>query len=288
MNRMLWFFLLASCFLLPAYSQYPRTLKDDLGREIVLKAAPKRIVSMLPSITETVCAIGACQHLVATDTYSDWPEAIKKLPKVGGLYDPNPELIVSLKPDLVLLSVYGKLQEVLEKAGIVTFAISTETYDDIFRSTRLLGQVLNLRSEAERLVSRIQNEVYAVETRAAKANERPSVYYEIDPTPYSVGPDSFIGVLIGKARGQNIIPKELGPFPQVSPELVVQKNPAIIVLTHSGAADLKKRPGWAAIAAVKNDRLCNFAGAGDNLLSRPGPRVAESLKLLIECFHGKK
>jgi iron complex transport system substrate-binding protein len=281
--------LLLSSFLFPLSSlslaQYPRTLTDDLGRSITIKSEPKRIITMFPSVTETVCAMGACGRLIASDTYSDWPETAKKLPKVGGLYDPNPELIVSLKPDLVLLSVYGKLQEVLEKAGIVTFAIKTESYEDIFRTARLLGQVLNLRSEAERLVSRVQSEIYAVESKAAKTSERPSVYYEIDPTPYSVGPDSFIGVLIAKARGQNIVPKELGPFPQVNPELVVQKNPAIIILTHPGEADLKKRPGWAGIKAVQTNRLCSFVGEGDNLLSRPGPRVAEGLKLLVACLH---
>lgn len=287
MNRIFWLFL--SSFLFPPSSvvlaQYPRTLTDDLNRSITLKAEPRRIVTMLPSITETVCAIGACGRVIATDSYSDWPESVKRLPKAGSLYDANPELIVSLKPDLVLVSTYGKLQEVLEKAGIVTFGVQTESYDDIFRTARLLGQVLNLRSEAERLVSKVQSEVYAVESKAAKASERPSVYYEIDPTPYSAGPESFIGVLIAKARGHNIIPKELGPFPQVSPELVVQKNPAIIVLTHSGVADLKKRPGWGNVKAIQTNRLCSFMGESDNLLSRPGPRVAEGLKLLVACFH---
>ncbi len=282
MKRLLfWFLLLGSL----ALAQFPRTITDDLGRTVVLKAEPKRIVAMLPSVTETVCALGACERLVATDNYSDWPELVKKLPKAGGLYNPNPELIVSLKPDLVLVSKYGKLREVLDKAGIATFAVKTESYDDIFRSARLLGKVLGLEAQSERLVAQIQTQVYRVESMAAKAATRPTVYYEIDPTPYTVGPESFIGVLISKARGVNIVPKELGLFPKISPELVVLKNPQVIILTHPGLADLKNRPGWAGLAAVKENRICQFTGQGDNLLSRPGPRVAEGLKLLVGCLH---
>jgi len=290
MKRILWFIGLALSVQLAAVglAQYPRTLTDDLGRSVTLKAAPKRLVVMLPSLTETICALGACGRIVGVDTYSNFPEAVNKLPKVGGLYDPNLEAILALKPDLVLISVYGKLQEPLEKAGVPTFALKIESYDDITRTTRLLGQILNLRSEAERLIAKIQAQVYAVEAKAAATKDRPTVYYEIDPTPYTAGPDSFIGVLIAKARGVNIIPKELGAFPQISPELVVQKNPDVIVLTHPGLADLKKRPGWSGIKAVKTGRICDFSSqADDDLLSRPGPRVAQGLQLLVTCFHGK-
>ncbi|RIH83300.1 Vitamin B12-binding protein [Calidithermus terrae] len=282
--KRVWLFVLSLLFSL-AFAQFPRTLKDDLGREVTVQAAPKRVVAMLPSISETVCAMDACGRLVGVDDYSDYPAQVTRLPRVGGLYNPNLEAIVALKPDLVFVSVYGKLHEGLEKAGVKTFAIKTESYDDIFRTIRLLGRVLGLEGQGERLVARVQKEVFEVESLAAKAKNRPTVYYEIDPTPYSVGPDSFIGVLIAKARGVNILPKELGLFPQVSPELVVQKNPQVIILTHPGLADLKKRPGWAGIRAVQAGRFCSFTGDGDNLLSRPGPRVAQGLKLLVACLH---
>lgn len=280
--------LVCSFWMVALAAPYPLSLKDDLGRNITLKAQPGRIITMLPSLTETLCAMGACGRIVAVDDYSDWPEQVKKLPKIGGLYNPNPEAIVALRPDLVLVSKYGKVQETLEKAGITTFALDAEGYDDIFRATRTLGQLLNLSAASERLIAQIQRDVYKAESLVANVKNRPTVYYEIDPTPYSVGADSFIGALIAKARGINVIPKELGAFPQVSPELVVQKNPSLIVVTHPGAAELSKRPGWSNIAAIKNNRVCTFLGEKDNLLSRPGPRVAEGLRLLIECFHGKK
>ncbi|GAA5335733.1 MULTISPECIES: ABC transporter substrate-binding protein [Thermus] len=267
---------------------FPVTLTDDLGRQVTLKAPPKRIVSMLPSVTETVCALGACDRLVATDDYSDWPESVKRLPKAGGLYNPNPELIVSLKPDLVLVSRYGRLYETLERAGLTVFVVRTETYEDIFKTVRTLAQLLGLPSQGERLVAQIQREVYGEEVRAAKAKARPRVYYEIDPTPYTVGPESFIGVLIQKARGVNIVPKELGLFPKIAPEFVVEKNPEVIVATYPGAREtIQSRPGWNRVRAVQTGRICVFTGGEDSLLSRPGPRVAQGLKLLVDCFHGR-
>ena len=270
-------------------TQYPLTVTDDLGRKVTLAAEPQRIVVMLPSATETLCAIGACEKIVATDKFSDWPPEVKKLPKAGGLYDPNVELIVSLKPDLVIASKYGKLVERLAKAGIPAYAVKTETYEDIFKTARKLGLLVNREAEAEALVARIQKEVYALESKAAKAKTRPSVYYEIDPTPYTVGPDSFIGVLIQKARGKNIVPRELGLFPKISPEFVVAKNPEVIILGDAPYGvtleKIRARPGWDRIRAVKEGRVCELKKEETNVVHRPGPRVAQGLRVLIRCIH---
>ena len=272
--------LAALSVLLALAFAFPLTLQDDLGRTVTLKAPPKRIVTMLPSVTETVCALGACDRIVATDDYSDWPESVKRLPKAGGLYNPNPEL--------VLVSKYGRLYETLERAGLTVYAVRTETYEDIFKTVRTLGRLLGLPAEAERLVAQIQKEVYQEEARAAKARSRPRVYYEIDPTPYTVGPESFIGVLISKARGVNIVPKELGLFPKISPEFVVEKDPEVIVATYPNALEtIRSRPGWSRIQAVRTGRICVYTGGEASLLSRPGPRVAQALRLLVDCFHGR-
>ncbi|MBO1437348.1 ABC transporter substrate-binding protein [Meiothermus sp. CFH 77666] len=278
--------LLSAVFLSLAFAQFPRTVTDDQGRTLTLPKAPQRIVTMLPSATETICSLSeeACKRIVATDQFSNWPERVKGLPKAGGLINPNPELIISLKPDLVIVNS-PRIVEPLERAGIPVYITRPQTYADIFRTARAYGELLGLRAEAERLVARIQTEVFALESRAVKARVRPLVYYEIDPTPYTAGPGSFIGVLIQKARGQNIIPAELGNFPKISPELVVQQKPQVIVVTHPEVAAIKNRPGWAGLPAVQQNRICAFSGEATDLLSRPGPRVAQGLKLLIECLH---
>ena len=270
-------------------TSYPLVVTDDLGRQVTIPAEPQRIVVMLPSATETLCSIGACDKIVATDDYSNWPAEAAEKPKAGGLYNPNVELIASFEPDLVISSKYGKLTEALEKLGITVYALDAQTYDDIFRTARDLGRLVNREAEAEALVARVNQQVYALESRAARATDRPTVYYEIDATPYTVGPDSFIGTLIKKARGENIIPAELGLFPKISPELVVEKNPEVIVLGDAPygvtAAKIAERPGWAGIRAIQDGRVCELTKEQTDVLHRPGPRVAEGLKVLIDCFH---
>lgn len=265
-------------------AQYPKTLRDDLGRQVTLKAAPQRLVSMIPSASETLCALGVCARLVGVDTYSNWPPELARTPKVGSLFDASPERIVALKPDLVIVSIYSKLHEALEQAGIATFAVNAETYDDIFRTTLLLGAVVGTPQAAQQLADRVKREVYQAETRALASQTRPSVYLEIDPTPYSAGPDSFLGILLGKARGLNIIPRELGLFPQISAELVLQRNPQVIVVAHP-LGGLAQRPGWNRLRAVQNNRICTLTPEQTDLVSRPGPRVAQAIDLLYRCIH---
>ncbi len=281
--------LLAILLGLALATSYPLVTKDDLGRSVTIPAEPARIVVMLPSATETLCAIDACDKIVATDDYSNWPPEAAKKPKAGGLYNPNVELIASFEPDLVISSKYGKLTEALTKLGITVYAINTQTYDDIFSTARKLGLLVNREAQAEALVARINQQVYALETAAAKAGDRPSVYYEIDATPYTVGPNSFIGTLIDKARGRNIIPAKLGLFPKISPELVVEKNPQVIILGDAPygvtAAKIAARPGWSGIRAVKEGRVCELSKAQTDVVHRPGPRVAEGLEVLINCIH---
>jgi iron complex transport system substrate-binding protein len=282
-------FLLALLASLALATSYPLVVTDDLERTVTIPAEPQRIVVMLPSATETLCAVGACDRIVATDDYSNWPAEVAEKPKAGGLYNPNVELIASFEPDLVITSKYGKLTEALERLGLTTYAVNTQTYEDIFRTARNLGRLVNREAEAEALVARINQQVYALETQAAKAKERPTVYYEIDATPYTVGPGSFIGVLIAKARGVNVIPAELGLFPKISPELVVEKDPEVIVLGDAPhgvtAAKVAERPGWAGIRAIRDGRVCELTKAQTDVIHRPGPRVAEGLRVLIDCFH---
>ena len=282
-------FLLALFFSLALATSYPLVVSDDLGRTVTIPSEPKRIVVMLPSATETLCAVGACDLVVATDDYSNWPPEVADKPKAGGLYNPNVELIASFEPDLVVTSKYGKLTEALEQLGLTVYAVDTQTFEDIFRTARNLGRLVNREAEAEALVARINREVYALESQAAKAKERPTVYYEIDATPYTVGPGSFIGTLINKARGVNAIPAELGLFPKISPELVVEKDPEVIVLgdaPHGVTAEkVAARPGWSGIRAVRNGRVCELSQEAIDTIHRPGPRVARGLEVLIHCLH---
>ena len=268
-----------------AATTYPLTLTDDLGRRVILQAEPRRVVSVLPSTTETLCALGLCERLVGVDDYSDFPASVNKLPKVGGLYNPNIEAMVALKPDLVVVSKYGKLAESLAAAGITVMAINPETYDEVLSKTLVLGRVMNREAQAKILVIQMRRDIAKIEILTKNAVRKPTAYYEVDPTPYTVGPNSFIGVLLGKAGAVNIIPASLGDFPKISPELVVQQNPQLILGVDLATA--KARPGWANIAAVKSGRVTAIVpgSALDNLLTRPGPRLPLALAALAKIVH---
>ena len=261
---------------------YPLTVQDDLGRSVTIKAEPKRIIALLPSHTETVFALGAGSSVVGRDDYSDFPAQAIELPKVGGLYNPNLEAILALKPDLVLNSEYGELTPKLEKAGITVWAGSAQGFEDVFATITVIGKIVNREAAASALNAKIRADVREIET-ITRAVKKVSVYYEIDPTPYTVGPNSFIGVLLAKAGGQNIVPAKLGDFPKISPELVVEAKPQVII--GASREDIGKRPGWSALPAVLQNRVFQLTPEQDNLVSRPGPRIAQGLKVLAKILH---
>ena len=263
-------------------TKYPLTVKDDLGNTVVIKKEPLKIISMLPSNTETVCALGVCDRLIGRDDYSDFPKSVEKVQAFGGLYNPNVEAIIAAKPDLVLASKYGKLTERLAQAGVPVIAVNAETYQDIFKKTTLLGKVLNREKEAKALNIKVQAEVKKYEI-LAKTVKTPRVYFEIDPAPYSIGPNSFMGVILTKAGAQNIIPAELGDFPKISPELVIEKNPQVML--GLSLADAQKRPGWTTIDAVKNKKVIEIPWELNLMLGRPGPRIGEALQGLVKLLH---
>ena len=261
-------------------------LRDDLGRRVDVPAPPQRIVSLLPSLTETVCALGACDRLVAVGRFDDWPPAIRGLPRVGDLDQVSVERIVALHPDLVLLSNSQRAANRLGELGIPAFAIETDRYQDIARSIRLVGALLGRPRRAAALIAQLRAQVRRVSAAAiaARHGASPSVYFEVDPAPYAAGPDSYIGALLTRLGVRNIVPANLGLFPLLNPEFVVRANPDIIVVSRIDARRLASRPGWAGIRAVRERHLCVFPAAVRDTIVRPGPRVIDGLRALASCF----
>jgi iron complex transport system substrate-binding protein len=266
-------------------TSYPLILKDDLGRNVKLERQPIRIVSMMPSHTETLFAVGAGDSVIGIDEYSNFPQPeTEKLPKTGNGFAPNLEAIVALKPDLVLTdeSSGSKLVQNLEKLGITVYAGVAQSYNDVFEKINVIGKITNHEKNALNLITKMRTELNAIQAKVAKL-PRVSVYYEVDPTPYAAGSSSFIGALISKAGGNNIVPAKLGAFPQISPELVIRSNPSVIL--GANLADLLKRPGWDKIAAVKTGRVVRFSSEEDDAISRPGPRLPIALRALAKALH---
>ncbi|MFC6592694.1 ABC transporter substrate-binding protein [Deinococcus lacus] len=277
--------LVLSALSTAAATSYPFSVTDDLGRRVTLRREPVRIVSMLPSHTETLAALGAGSKLIAIDEYSNYPRDLSsRLPKVGNSFTPDLEKILALKPDLVLTddSASSKLVQRLEAAGIPVYAGMPQTYNEVFESIVVLGRVTNREAGATRLIVQMRRELSALEKSVVNL-PKVSTYYEIDPTPYSVGPNSFIGKLIDKAGGRTIVPAKLGDFPKIDPELIVQARPEVII--GMTLAEARARPGLRGVPAVQKGRVYQPTPEENDALSRPGPRLPQALRALIKALH---
>ena len=278
--------ILALCFTAVAFAATPIVLTDAGHHELRFEESPRRIVSLLPSLTESVCELGECARLVATDIYSNWPESVQNLPKTGGLEDVQIEQVVRAKPDVVLLAHAPRVLDHLRSLGIVTFEFNARTYQDIATNVTTLGVLLGVPQRAASLNAQIEQSVaqVAAETRQRLGARSPLVYYEVDPGPYGAGPDSFIGVELSRLGARNILTPDMGLFPKLNPEYVVRANPNVIMISPKEAANLVNRPGWSEIRAVREQRVCSFAPEERDTIVRPGPRISEGLKALSDCL----
>ena len=260
------------------------TLRDDRGATVVLPASTERIVSLLPSLTESVCALGACARLVGTDRFSNWPASVLTLPKLGGLEDAQIERIVALRPDVVLLSTSARVTDRLEALGLKVLVLESRDHADVKRSLGTIAQLLGAPAEAERVWAGIERETRAAVDRVPATLRGQRVYFEVDTTPYAAGPASFIGETLARLGLANAVPAELGPFPKLNPEYVVRLQPDIVMAVKANLADMPKRPGWSALRALKDERACGFSSERYELLIRPGPRMGEAAGVIADCL----
>lgn len=277
--------LLFALLLGPAHAQAPAKveIKDDLGHTTQWSRPPQRIVTLLPSLTETVCALGACERLVGVDRYSNFPEAVNKLPKLGGLDDTQVETIVSLKPDVVLLAPSSRVTDRLRSLGLTVVTLEAKSYADVQRVLDKIGTLLQVR-DAQAVWRRIDALVGAAAQSIPPQTRGTLVYYEVDRSPYAAGPVSFMGETMARLGLKNIITPEMGPFPKISPEYVVRAAPQLIMIGKRNADGLFQRPGWDRIPAIRDQRVCVFDAQQSDVLARPGPRMGEAAQIMAQCL----
>lgn len=264
----------------------PVSVADDRGVVLTFDAPPQRIISLLPSLTESICALGKCANLVGIDRFSNWPKSIQDLPKLGGMADINLERIVQLKPDVVLLEKASPVITRLNDLGIKTFALDVKSMEDEERALKKLDLVLGT-SESARVWNQIQQEITRANKQLNLDGKTLRVYFEVNPAPFAAGRSSFIGEILTRLGLTNIIPESLGPFPKINPEFVVQSKPDLILLSESTATDIQKRPGWNTIPAVSKNRICTFNAQQNDVLVRPGPRMGEAAFIISQCIQEK-
>ena len=269
-------------------------VRDDRNREVVLQHPPQRIVSLLPSLTETVCVLGQCDKLVGVDRYSNWPQSVEKLPRLGGGIDPQLESVLALKPDLVLMATSARGADRLQALGLTVLIFEPRTYADVQRVLQQLALALGVSAkEGEALWRSMQDEVKAAAQTVPEALRGQRVYIEVSAAPYGASEGSFMGETLQRLGARNILPASMGPFPKVNPEFVVQAQPDLIMVGDSQLASMRTRPGWSNLRAMRAQRVCHFKPAQSDVLVRPGPRMGEGARLMAHCLsqmgaHGRQ
>ena len=269
---------------------YPLSLEDGLGRTVEIAGAPQHIVSLTPATTEMLFAIGAGGQVVGRDMFSDFPAEAKNVEDIGGSFgEYNTEAIVNLQPDLVLAGGINppELVASLEGLGLNVYFVSNPTTLEELDSVLLtMGLISGHETEAKTLVSDLQARVKVIDAKLAGVSAKPMVYYELDATPFTAGPGTFVDQLIARAGGTNFGEKMESAWAQISLEQLVLADPDMIVLGDSAYGETPEtvaaRPGWDKLSAVKNQLVYPF---DDNLVSRPGPRLVDGLEALAKLIH---
>ena len=265
-------------------------LRDDLNRVVTLPAPARRIVSLSPAATENLFAVGAGRFVVGVTAADDYPLEVKKLPKAGDFGSPRYEVLVSLKPDLVVaesgtLSA-DTVRRIAERAGIPVFAQVSARYVDVEKHLRQLETLTNLPRGADKSVAALR----AAETKVRKlaAGRKPvSVFFEVSRSPlYAAGDTSFIGDLIRIAGGTNAVRAGNTPYPMVSRESLVVADPDVYITAFGGAApEIRAAPPLPApLNILRASRTGHVFTLPVDLLFRPTPRLAVGLALLAQAL----
>jgi iron complex transport system substrate-binding protein len=265
----------------------PISVTDQRGVRVVFAQPPQRIVSLLPSLTESVCALGQCARLVGTDRYSNYPPSVQALPRVGGGIDPSIEAVVALKPDVVLMSMSSRATARFESLGIKVLAFEPVSHADVHTMLDKLGVLLGVPTErgAAVLWRDIEAGMQAAAQSITPAARRQKVYFEINRGPYGAGESSFIGETLRRLGVGNIVPPALGTFPKLNPEFILRAQPDLIILSQRSLMADTPYPGWQALTAVRQQRLCHFDEKMGDVLVRSGPRMAEAARWLAQCVN---
>lgn len=266
-------------------TEYPLTVTDTTGTELVFDQAPERIVSTSPSETEILYALGLGDRIVAVSDYCNFPEEAQSKPKIGGVSQPNLEAVLAAEADLVVggISMKEAVVDQFREHQLKLYKVEPYTLQDVLDNILRIGQITDTQEAAEALVAKMSGEKQLVVDAVSDLTEEEKlkVYIEFSPG-WTVGKGEFMDELVTLAGGVNIA-SELEGWNKIDPEMIIKDNPDVIIfpvgITDSDSGKLledviKERSGWSEIEAVKNDRL---VGLDKDVLSRPGPRLTEGL-----------
>lgn len=270
---------------------YPYTVTDSTGKEFTFEAAPERIVSLAPSETETLFALGLDEQVAGVSDLDDYPEAVKDKPRMGG-FQVNVEAIVAAQPDLILAAsvIDEATVKNLTDMGYKVFQSNPKTINEVMEHIQTIGDITNHQAEAANVVDKMKQEVQTVTDALASLSEdqKKKVYIEFSPG-WTVGKGEFMDEMITLSGGINVA-SDIKGWSEINEEQIIQANPDVILYAKSVVDEnnrtladiIKARSGWDQISAVKENRIIAL---DDNLLARTGPRVTQGLIEVAKAVH---
>ncbi len=266
---------------------YPITIVDSLDREITMASEPQKIVSLSPAITEILFAIGTGDKIVGVTNYCDYPQEALDKPKIGDFTNPNLEVIISSEPDVIFIAagIQVDLVRQFEDLGIKVITLDASSLQQVLNNIETAGRVTGNVAQATELVTALRQRIGAVQETIARAASKPEVFFEVWDDPLmTAGPGSFIDDLISMAGGTNIASDTTKRFAEFSREMLLERNPEIYILnSHAHTPDdVKSRPGYSGLEAIKMDRVYTIE---DDLVTLPGPRIVEGLEEMAMIIH---
>jgi len=267
---------------------------DGAGQTIRLAGPAQRIVSLAPSNTEILFAIGAGGQMVGRDEFSNYPEAAKALPAIAtGMGRLNTEAVVALQPDLILAAEITPPDQVetLRGLGLTVFVVTNpKEFEGLYANIQAVGTLTGRGTEAQGLAGELRDRVTAVGQKLNAATTSPRVFYELDGTdptkPWTSGPGTFLDLLIRAAGGTNVGAVLTSQFAQISSEELVRQDPQVILLGDTAygttVEGVSARAGWGTMTAIKQKSVYPF---DDNLVSRPGPRMVDGFEQMARLIH---
>jgi len=272
---------------------FPVQVTDDAGRQVTVPSPPERIVSLAPSITEILFALGLEAQVVGVTDVCDYPPAAKQKEKIGSFVNPSLEKIVALKPDLVLAAdINQKVVARLERLNVPAIVLKPRDVDGVLSNITLVGRATGRERQAADLVRELRARIDAVVSKVAQlpVTARPKVYYEVWYEPLcTAGPGTFIDDVIRLAGGVNVAADAPQSWPQYSLEVLLRKNPDVMLhsyghddTVHQTAEDIARRPGWSGLNFVRHRRIYVIDA---DLITRPGPRLVKAVEEVAQMLH---
>lgn len=272
-------------------TDYPISV-EVLNGTVSIEEKPERVISLAPSVTEIMFAVGAEDETVGRTEYSNYPEEALELPSVGGYSDPNIESILALDPDLVIGTdtMDANIQDQLENAGIKVLLYDSNSVDSVLDSIQSIGYVMDKNDMANELVAEMKNQFTELEEDLASKDSEKTVFIDIGDF-YTVGPNSFINNELELIGAKNIATDSTSDYPVLTSEAIIAANPDVYISLYTSLDDLKAIPGFDTMNCFKNDQVYVYdpESVQADVIQRPGPRIVDGIYILAqdiypECF----